>query len=312
MKFPTREKYRDVLRDWAVRREWDLKFQHNETKKITATCKHGCDWRFHAFQVMKTTTFQIKSIKGQRTCAYKIENKKANYKYLGKRIENIIRDDPNEGLISLKNKIRRDIEVDCSLHKVYRAKRGQLLTAVGRDENDDIYPIAMAYVEIEKYDSSINYHRLNVDDYVDTYLKKEIDLKVYSHMINPVHSMHDSERSTLGKVDPPSLKSKIPTPNSQNPFSQSEPLFPLDEIPAPNSQNPFSHSEPLFPLDEVPQTSQFMESTQASQSKTTEIPTPNSQNPFSQSEPSFPLDEIPAPNSQNSFSHSEQLFPLDE
>ncbi|KAL0429276.1 UNVERIFIED_CONTAM: hypothetical protein Sradi_0553600 [Sesamum radiatum] len=182
---------------------------------------------------MKTTTFQIKSIKGKHTCAHRTENKQANYKYLGKRIENIIRDNPSEGLISLKNKIRRDVQVDCSLHKVYRAKRyalqlikgniklqyerlydycstvckynpgstlvlkvdrdlsppvlqrmyyclsglregflngcrpiigldgcflkslyrGQLLTAIGRDGNDNIYPIAMAYVEIEKFDS---------------------------------------------------------------------------------------------------------------------------------------------------------------
>ncbi|KAL2230545.1 UNVERIFIED_CONTAM: hypothetical protein Sindi_1648900 [Sesamum indicum] len=176
---------------------------------------------------------EIKTIKGKHTCAHLTENKQANYKYLGKRIENIIRDNPNEGLISLKNKIRRDVQIDCSLHKVYRAKRyalqlikgniklqferlydycatvdkynpgsslvlkvdrqlcppvlqrmyfclsglkegfldecrpiigldgcflksiyrGQLLTAVGRDGNDNIYPIVMAYVEIEKYDS---------------------------------------------------------------------------------------------------------------------------------------------------------------
>ncbi|KAK4409116.1 hypothetical protein Sango_0492600 [Sesamum angolense] len=31
--------------------------------------------------------------------------------------------------------------------------KGQLLSAIGRDGNDNIYPIAMAYVEIEKHDS---------------------------------------------------------------------------------------------------------------------------------------------------------------
>ncbi|KAL0288837.1 UNVERIFIED_CONTAM: hypothetical protein Scaly_2718600 [Sesamum calycinum] len=183
--------------------------------------------------VMKTTTFQIKSIKGQHNCAHRIENKQANYKYIGKRIQDFVKDNPSEGLKSLKNKIRRDIQVDVSLFKVYRAKKyalelmkgdvkqqyarlydycatvckhnscssmilkvdrclnppvlqrmyvcfgglkegfldgcrpfigldgcflkgmhkGQLLSAIGRDGNDNIYPIAMAYVEIEKYDS---------------------------------------------------------------------------------------------------------------------------------------------------------------
>ncbi|KAK4397703.1 hypothetical protein Sango_1245800 [Sesamum angolense] len=183
--------------------------------------------------VMKTTTFQIKSIKGQHNCAHRIENKQANYKYIGKRIQDFVKDNPSEGLKSLKNKIRRDIQVDVSLFKVYRAKKyalelmkgdvkqqyarlydycatvckhnsgssmilkvdrclnppvlqrmyvcfgglkegfldgcrpfigldgcflkgmhkGQLLSAIGRDGNDNIYPIAMAYVEIEKHDS---------------------------------------------------------------------------------------------------------------------------------------------------------------
>ncbi|KAL0306887.1 UNVERIFIED_CONTAM: hypothetical protein Sradi_6106000 [Sesamum radiatum] len=123
MKFATRKKYREVLRDWAVRRGWDLKFVKNEKSKITAVCKNGCDWRIHASPVMRTTTFQIKSIKGKHTCAHRIENKQANYKYIGKRIQQFVKDNPSEGLQSLKNKIRRDIQVDVSLFKVYRAKR---------------------------------------------------------------------------------------------------------------------------------------------------------------------------------------------
>ncbi|KAL0368084.1 UNVERIFIED_CONTAM: hypothetical protein Scaly_1027300 [Sesamum calycinum] len=131
--------------------------------------------------------------------------------------------------------------------------------------------------------ATINYHRLNVEDYVDIFLKKETYLKVYSHMINPVLGMHDFEESTLGKVAPPSVKSKIPAPNSQNPFSQSEPLFLLDEIPqAPqlastqasqSRTNELSQSqtEPLFPLHKIAQTSQFMASTQASQTRTNEV-----------------------------------------
>ncbi|KAK4387796.1 hypothetical protein Sango_2386200 [Sesamum angolense] len=37
--------------------------------------------------------------------------------------------------------------------KTLRVIQGQLLAAIGRDPNDNIYPIAVAYVEVEKYDS---------------------------------------------------------------------------------------------------------------------------------------------------------------
>ncbi|KAG8365951.1 hypothetical protein BUALT_Bualt17G0025400 [Buddleja alternifolia] len=64
VQFPSKKKYREVLRNWAVRKGWDLKFTCNEAAKITAIC--------------------------------------------------------------------------------------QLLTAIGRDGNGNVFPIIMAYVEIEK------------------------------------------------------------------------------------------------------------------------------------------------------------------
>ncbi|KAL0293000.1 UNVERIFIED_CONTAM: hypothetical protein Sradi_6961600 [Sesamum radiatum] len=122
MKFPTREKYREVLRDWAVRRGWDLKFQHNETKKITATL---CKYNPGSTLVLKV----------DRDLSPPVLQRMY---YCGLR----------EGFL---NGCRPIIGLDgCFLKSLYR---GQLLTAIGRDGNDNIYPIAMAYVEIEKFDS---------------------------------------------------------------------------------------------------------------------------------------------------------------
>ncbi|KAL0282520.1 UNVERIFIED_CONTAM: hypothetical protein Sangu_2944400 [Sesamum angustifolium] len=123
MKFETRAKFRDVMRDWAVRRGWDLKLVKNEKHLILATCKNECNWKLRASSVMKSTTFQIKSIKGKHTCAHKVENKQANYKYIGKRLESFVRDNPNESLQSLKNKVRRELQIEVSDYKVYRAKK---------------------------------------------------------------------------------------------------------------------------------------------------------------------------------------------
>ncbi|XP_012844383.1 PREDICTED: uncharacterized protein LOC105964420 [Erythranthe guttata] len=233
MKFANRAIFREVLRDWVVRNGWDLSFKKCERHKITAICKKGCNWKIHASSVMKTLVFQVKSIKGSHKCARTMDNKQATYKYIGKRIVDVVRDNPCESLETLKRKIWRDIQVDCSLHIVCRARRyalvlikgnvkreyerlwdycatvcnenkestlqlkldrsvnppalirmyyslgglksgfkigcrpiigldgcflkgpfkGHLLSAIGRDANDNIYPIAMAFVEIEKYDS---------------------------------------------------------------------------------------------------------------------------------------------------------------
>ncbi|KAG8367491.1 hypothetical protein BUALT_Bualt16G0077500 [Buddleja alternifolia] len=123
LQFASRKKYKEVLKDWVVKKGWDLKFLKSERGKVTAICKNGCDWRIHASPVMQTTTYQIKSIKGKHICNHRTDSKQADYKYIGKRIQHFIKDNPNEGLESLKNKIRRDVLVECSMHKVYMAKR---------------------------------------------------------------------------------------------------------------------------------------------------------------------------------------------
>ncbi|KAG8378803.1 hypothetical protein BUALT_Bualt07G0022900 [Buddleja alternifolia] len=184
LKFETRKQYKEVLKAWVVRKGWDVIFLRSEKRKVTVICKNGYEWRIHASPIMGSITFQIKSIKGQHFYNFRTDNKQATYKNIGKRIQHFINDNPNEGLVSLKNKIRRDVQIEYSLHKVYRAKRyavellrgdlkeqynrpmlgldrcflkglfkGQLLCAVGRDRNDNLYLIAWALVEVEKFDT---------------------------------------------------------------------------------------------------------------------------------------------------------------
>ncbi|KAK4386171.1 hypothetical protein Sango_2487700 [Sesamum angolense] len=354
MKFETRAKFRDVMRDWAVRRGWDLKLVKNEKHLILATCKNECNWKLRASSVMKSTTFQIKSIKGKHTCAHKVENKQANYKYIGKRLESFVRDNPNESLQSLKNKVRRELQIEVSDYKVYRAKkyaleliRGShnergwafisdrqkgLLEAIaelapgaehrfclrhmynnfkgkfkGQElkkmfwkaastynvnqhlktmaEIQNMYPkrvgeqtpyewlaeippvhwarcffptktrcdvlvnnmnesfnhIIMEARELPIIDmfewirkkfmtriqlwhvsavgypcchaiAAIDYHRLKMEDFIDECFKKEVYLKVYSHMIHPVPGMHDFEDSKMGRVEPPDVIIKMGRP----------------------------------------------------------------------------------------------------
>ncbi|KAL0437845.1 UNVERIFIED_CONTAM: hypothetical protein Sradi_0492400 [Sesamum radiatum] len=43
----------------------------------------------------------------------------------------------------------------------------------------------------------IDYHGLEVENYIDDYFKKAIYMKVYSHMVHPVPGMHDYEDSRM-------------------------------------------------------------------------------------------------------------------
>ncbi|KAL0408494.1 UNVERIFIED_CONTAM: hypothetical protein Sradi_1783800 [Sesamum radiatum] len=234
MKFENAAQFRVVLRDWCIRNGIDLEFLRNEAKRVTAKCKvQGCEWRIHASPIQGGPTFQIKTIKGEHTCARTYVNRLANASYIAKRIENAIRDHPTIPVQQLKNRILSKCNVDVSRFKVMRAKKealerirgddakqyellwdycetvrkcnpgsklllrklensdppifdrmyfslwalkkgflegcrpiigldgcflktvygGQLLVAVGRDGNDNMFPIAMAVVQTENRDT---------------------------------------------------------------------------------------------------------------------------------------------------------------
>ncbi|KAL0391465.1 UNVERIFIED_CONTAM: hypothetical protein Slati_4531600 [Sesamum latifolium] len=133
MKFETKKNCRDVIRDWA-----------------------------------------IKSIKGRHTCAHRIVNRQANSKAKKYALE-LIKGDVKEQYsrlydychtVGMKDGFldgcRPIIGLDgCFLKGLYK---GQLLAAIGRDPNENIYPIAFAFVEVEKFDSWLWFLRLLLRD----------------------------------------------------------------------------------------------------------------------------------------------------
>ncbi|KAL0328101.1 UNVERIFIED_CONTAM: hypothetical protein Scaly_2242700 [Sesamum calycinum] len=134
MKFKDAKQFREVLRDWCVRNGYDIEFIKNETSRITAKCKvDGCEWRIHASPIMKGPTFQIKTLKGNHTCARTYENSLAKATYLATRMESSIRDHPDIPIQQLKNRILRKCNVEVSRFKVLRAKKKALEAIRGFD-----------------------------------------------------------------------------------------------------------------------------------------------------------------------------------
>ncbi|KAK4395264.1 hypothetical protein Sango_1680700 [Sesamum angolense] len=131
---PDAKQFREVLRDWCVRNGYDIEFIKNETSRITAKCKvDGCEWRIHASPIMKGPTFQIKTLKGNHTCARTYQNSLAKATYLATRMESSIRDHPDIPIQQLKNRILRKCNVEVSRFKVLRAKKKALEAIRGSD-----------------------------------------------------------------------------------------------------------------------------------------------------------------------------------
>ncbi|KAK4391431.1 hypothetical protein Sango_1920900 [Sesamum angolense] len=102
----------------------------------------------------------------------------------------------------------------CFLKIIYG---GQLLVAVGRDGNDNMFPIAMAIVQVENKDTrgwfvAIGSKRARLDDYVVDFYKKLVYLKVYTDMIHAVPGAKDYIKTIFQPFKPPKIKKKMGRP----------------------------------------------------------------------------------------------------
>ncbi|KAK6151999.1 hypothetical protein DH2020_014634 [Rehmannia glutinosa] len=121
--FPNVQLYRKALRKHSVKNGFQLLFEKNESNRVTAKCKNLCGWRIYASFLGKSTSFQIKSIKGEpHRCHRDFRNRSANSTYLADRFLQNFVDDPHMTLNSFKKLVRREVNIYAHRQKLYRAK----------------------------------------------------------------------------------------------------------------------------------------------------------------------------------------------
>lgn len=81
-------------------------------------------------------TLQIKTLKGEHTCSKVKVNKHATAKYIGKRLEQGIKDNPDIGIAKLQNTILRKVGVETGIWKTKRAKKAAIEMIKGQDAEE--------------------------------------------------------------------------------------------------------------------------------------------------------------------------------
>ncbi|KAG5564789.1 hypothetical protein RHGRI_000857 [Rhododendron griersonianum] len=119
MKFPSAQVFRAYLREYNVRNGYDITYIRNENKRITAKCKYwedkdgGCQWRIHGSPVGRLGLyFQLKTLTYTHTCGRHYENSQVTSTYLGQKMADEVRDNPDINPETLKKKIKRKVMVN--------------------------------------------------------------------------------------------------------------------------------------------------------------------------------------------------------
>lgn len=94
----------------------------NNSSRITAVCKKRCGFRVHASVIRNTTTFQIKTFKAVHGYPREFNNPLVTSTYLTDMYLERIRNNPKWEVATMQRTLKRKVEVQVSITKVYRTK----------------------------------------------------------------------------------------------------------------------------------------------------------------------------------------------
>ncbi|KAL4568386.1 hypothetical protein LXL04_023997 [Taraxacum kok-saghyz] len=179
-KFKLRAKYRGVV---VGSLSSGLVATTKSKDKCVNSKKEGCKWALHASRSNEESDWFVKTLKDNHSCLRSRKLRACTATFISKEILSQIETDPRVPLRALVEQIESKYEVGVSMDKIFRAKAaatkivvgplkkgfkacgrdilgfdgafmkgpfpGQVLTAVGLDSNNGIYPVAYAIVESE-------------------------------------------------------------------------------------------------------------------------------------------------------------------
>ncbi|XP_016186198.1 uncharacterized protein LOC107627902 [Arachis ipaensis] len=193
LKFKSLSQFKEAVKEHALLNGRDIRFRKNDRVRCRVVCKgrkEKCKWVCFASKIRGSDCFRIKTLNGKHTCGRNYSGRLASSSWISKKIANNISRGEEMKLATVIQTIQDKYMANISVGKVYWARRKareevhgqeiqqyaklrdycaeilranpgsslsdhgqQLLVAVGRDPNDNYFPIAVAAVEAETKDS---------------------------------------------------------------------------------------------------------------------------------------------------------------
>nr|GMD99031.1 Zinc knuckle family protein [Ipomoea batatas] len=137
---------------WAVEyhdalRHKDVKFKKNEARRVRVVCRHNntCKWSIFGSKSNPNCPFTIKTYNQVHSCGNQDENKVVTSGFLAKFFKDDFRVNTDWGRGPFQEHVKAKFNYGC--HLKGSQKGGQLLSAIGLDSDNSIFPVAFAIVE---------------------------------------------------------------------------------------------------------------------------------------------------------------------
>ncbi|WVY96633.1 hypothetical protein V8G54_028784 [Vigna mungo] len=123
--FAQNEDLLDAIKTYAIQNGRNIRYVKNDKKRVRAKCmgsKEKCPWLAYFGYMDAMKTWQLRTIVDNHTCSREHKVKLLNSKWLSKRLEKTVRENPRVKGVDIVQKINRKWNVGVSQSMAYRAK----------------------------------------------------------------------------------------------------------------------------------------------------------------------------------------------
>ncbi|WVZ02156.1 hypothetical protein V8G54_022962 [Vigna mungo] len=123
--FANRQDILDAIKTYAAENGRNLTYVKNDKKRIRVKCmgaKGNCPWMAYCGYMNAVRTWQLRTIVDNHNCSREHKVKLFNSKWLSKRLEKTVRENPKVKVVEIRDKISRKWNVVVSRSMAYRAK----------------------------------------------------------------------------------------------------------------------------------------------------------------------------------------------
>jgi hypothetical protein len=130
--FPDTYAFKRALKTQVVQHGYDYKFTYNDRCRVSALClQENCNWRIHASTDATRTYTQIKTYYPTHSYGFQFKNSKCDVEYIVRKYKRDFKDDPTWTPFALKERVKRDLNINVAIQRCYRAKREALRQVFG-------------------------------------------------------------------------------------------------------------------------------------------------------------------------------------
>ncbi|KAK8481497.1 hypothetical protein V6N11_074125 [Hibiscus sabdariffa] len=138
LRFEDNKLFKEAVRKYAIAKGVALRFKKSEPKRVRVCCKVGCPWSLFATMDKMYDCFVVKTYYPVHKCVRTNENT-----ILTRYAAELLHSNPGS---TISIQVHRYNDNKAIFHRMYicfdALKKGELLVAIGRDENNQMFPVA--------------------------------------------------------------------------------------------------------------------------------------------------------------------------